>query len=192
MDTKLLTLIATILLSAFALVGCGPQQSQAETRIEETEKRIEEVEKRLATQMEEIDERLEQIEKRLEEQSAEERVESAEGERAEEAAQGESSGTDEAMLRIEGDPQTEFSGSCAVGDQEAQTITGSVPQSFTYALDGQRLKCEIRNESGGEMEVILEAGNDRSVQRTNVQGATTRLTYSEEGISSSTISSSGS
>ena len=98
----------------------------------------------------------------------------------------------QAVLRIEGDPQTEFSGSCTVGDQEGRAISGRVPQSFNYQLNGQRLKCEIRNESGGEMEVVLKAGNDRSVQRTNAQGATIQLTYSESGISSSTISSSGS
>lgn len=181
MNTKLLTLIAMILLSTFALAGCGLQTPQAEARIDEVEKRIDEIEKRV-----------EEAEKRIEKQAAEEQVESAEEERAEGAAQSESPNTKEALLRIEGDPQTEFSGSCTVGDQEGETIAGRVPQSFDYELDGQRLNCEIRNESGGEMEVVLEAGNDRSVQRTNVQGATIRLTYSEEGISSRTVSSSSS
>lgn len=195
MSTKLLTLITTILLSTFVLAGCGLQQAQAETGIEEVEERIEK-------QMEEIEKRLEKAESRIEEaeeraeereeRAAEERVESTEEERAEEAAQGESPNTGEAVLRIEGDQQTKFSGSCAVGDQEGEAIAGQVPESFDYELDGQRLKCEIRNESGGDMEVVLEAGNDHSVQRTNAQGAIIRLTYSESGISASTVSSSGS
>jgi hypothetical protein len=195
MSTKLLTLIATILLSTFVLAGCGLQQAQAETGIEEVEERIEKQMEEIEKRLEKAESRIEEAEERAEEQeerAAEERVESTEEERAEEAAQGESPNTGEAVLRIEGDQQTKFSGSCAVGDQEGEAIAGQVPESFDYELDGQRLKCEIRNESSGDMEVVLEAGNDHSVQRTNAQGAIIRLTYSESGISASTVSSSGS
>jgi hypothetical protein len=185
MNAKLLTLIATVLLSAFALAGCGPQQAQAEPPIEEFKKRINEQIADLEKRLEVAERRIEEAEKRIEERAEVE-------ERSERAAQGESPNTGEAVLRIEGDPRTEFSGSCAVGDQEGEAIAGHVPQSFDYELHGRRLECEIRNESGGYMEVVLEAGNDRSVQRTNAQGATIRLTYSEGSISSSTISSSGS
>jgi hypothetical protein len=184
MNAKLLTLIATVLLSAFALASCGLQRAQTEPSVEEFENRINE-------RMEELEKRLEDAERRIEE--AEERIEErAEEERTEGAIRDESPNTGEAVLRIGGDPQTEFSGSCAVGDQEEEAIVGRVPQSFDYMLDGRRLECEIRKESSGDMEVVLEAGNDRSVQRTNAQGATIRLTYSEGSISSSTISSSGS
>ena len=41
MNTKFLILIITLLLSAFALVGCGLQNAQAETDIGKIEKRIE-------------------------------------------------------------------------------------------------------------------------------------------------------
>lgn len=177
MNTKLVTLIAAISLSAFALASCSLlQHPQAQADLGEVEKRVE-------NRMEQIEKRMEEAEKRTEEQVTEER--------SKESAQGESQNIKEAVLKIEGDPQTEFSGSCAVGDQEEKAISGRVPQSFNYELNGQRLECEIRNESGGEMEVDLKAGNDRYVQRTNAQGATIRLTYSERGISSSTISSSG-
>jgi TolA-binding protein len=195
MNTKLLILITTLFLSAFALAGCGLQQAQAETGIEEVEKRIEErmeeIEKRVEKQMEEVEQRLEEAESRIEEaeQQTEER---AAEEQAGEAAQGESPNTGEAVLRIEGDPQTKFSGSCAVGDQEGEAIAGQPRESFEFELNGQRLTCEIRNETGGDMEVVLEAGNDRSIQSTNVKGATIRLTYSGNAISSSTISSGGS
>ena len=195
MNTKLLILITTLLLSAFALAGCGLQQAQAEAGIEEVEKhieeRMEEIEKRIEKQMEEVEQRLEEAESRIEEaeQQTEER---AAEEQAGEAAQGERPNTGEAVLTIEGDPKTKFSGSCAVGDQEGEAIAGQARESFEFELDGQRLTCEIRNETGGDMEVVLEVGNDRSVQSTNVKGATIRLTYSESAISSSTISSSGS
>jgi hypothetical protein len=185
MNAMLLTLIATVLLSAFALAGCGLQQAQAEPPIEEFKKRINE-------RIEELEKRLEVAQRRIE--VAQERIEerAEEEERTGRATQGESPNAGETVLRIEGDPRTEFSGSCAVGDQEGEAIAGRVPQSFDYELHDRRLECEIRNESGGDMEVVLEAGNDRSVQRTNAQGATIRLTYSEGSISSSTISSSGS
>ena len=185
MNTKHLILITTLLLSAFALAGCDLQQAQAEPGIEEVEKRIEErmeeIEKRIEKQMEEVEQRIEEVEKNTVERAAEEQ--------SEEAAQSESPNTGEAVLRIEGDPQTKFSGSCAVGDQEGEAIAGRARESFDYELDGQRLTCEIRSETGGDMEVVLEVGNDRSVQSTNVKGATIRLTYSESAISSSTISS---
>ncbi len=188
MNTKLLILITALLLSAFALAGCGIQQAQAEPGIEEVEKRIEErmeeIEKRIEKRMEEVEQRIEEVEKQTEERAAEEKPE--------EAAQGESANTGEAVLRIEGDPQTKFSGSCAVGDQEGEAIAGRARESFDYELDGQRLTCEIRNETGGDMEVVLEVGNDSSVQSTNAKGATIRLTYSEGAISSSVISSSSS
>jgi hypothetical protein len=187
-NTKLLILITTLSLSPFALAGCGIEQAQAETGIEEVEKRIEErmeeIEKRIEKQMGEVEQRIEEVEKHMEKRAAEEK--------AEEAAQGESANTGEAVLTIEGDPQTKFSGSCAVGDQEGEAIAGQARESFEFELDGQRLTCEIRNETGGDMEVVLEVGNDRSVQSTNVNGATTKLSYSEGAISSSTISSSGS
>ncbi len=188
MNTKFLILITTLLPSAFALVGCGLQNAQAETDIGKIEKRIEErmeeIEKRIEKRLEGVEQRIEEVEKHTEERAAEEE--------AEEAAQGESANTGEAVLTIEGDPQTKFSGSCAVGDQEGEAIAGQARESFEFELDGQRLTCEIRNETGGDMEVVLEVGNDRSVQSTNVKGATTKLSYSEGAISSSTISSSGS
>ena len=188
MNTKLLILITTLLLSAFASAGCGLQNARAETGIEEVEKRIEErmeeIEKRIEKRMEEVEQRIEEVEKHTEERVAEGKTK--------EAAQGERPNTGEAVLTIEGDPQTKFSGSCVIGDHEGETIAGQAHESFEFELDGQRLTCEIRNKTGGDMEVVLEAGNDRSVQSTNVKGAITRLTYSEGAISSSTFSSSSS
>lgn len=93
---------------------------------------------------------------------------------------------DQAQLEIEGSPGTEFSGSCTVGDGESEEIGGQVPQSFTYDLNGNPLKCEIDSE--GDTEVTLTHGNNRSVQR--ISGGTLNLTYENGSISSSTSSSS--
>ncbi len=90
-------------------------------------------------------------------------------------------------LTVEGDPGTTFSGTCAVGD-EKEDVSGEVPQSFTYELDGRKLHCEIRNEGPGSLEVALSSGNDRSIHRTNAPGATISLTYSGSGVSSSASS----
>ncbi len=102
------------------------------------------------------------------------------------AEAGGDSGTDQANLEIKGSPETEFSGSCTVGDGEPEEISGQVPQSLTYDLNGKPLKCEIASE--GETEVTLTSGNTRSVQR--VSGGTLNLTYNNGSISSSTSSSS--
>jgi hypothetical protein len=96
----------------------------------------------------------------------------------------------EATLEMNGDPGTEFSGSCAVGDEETE-VSGQVPESFTYELDGGRLECEISKESAdGELEVVFSAGGTRSVQR--ISGGTLNLTYENGRISSFSTSSSSS
>src|SRR5215212_205438 len=70
---------------------------------------------------------------------------------------------DQARLDIKGSSGTEFSGSCAIGDEEPEEISGQIPQSFTYDLDGNPLKCEITSE--GNIEANLSVGNTHSVQR---------------------------
>jgi hypothetical protein len=95
----------------------------------------------------------------------------------------------EVRLRIGGDSGTTFSGKCVVGGEEAG-LSGEVPQSFTYQLDGGKLECEITNKGAGALEVTLRSGDDRSVHRTNAPDAVISLTYSENGVSSSTTSSS--
>jgi hypothetical protein len=94
----------------------------------------------------------------------------------------------EVRLRIEGDSGTTFSGKCAGGDDEEE-VSGEVPQSFTFQLDGGKLECEITNKGPGALEVTLGSGDDRSVHRINAPDAVISLTYSENGVSSSTTSS---
>lgn len=97
----------------------------------------------------------------------------------------------EVTLSLEGDPGTGFSGTCNVGDKENE-ISGQVPESFGYDLEGQQLQCEIRQEDAGSLEVLLTGPGDRIQQQINSPGGTISLTYSEDGVSSSTSSSGGS
>lgn len=93
----------------------------------------------------------------------------------------------EATLEMRGEEGTEFTGSCAVGD-ETSALDGQAPQSFVYELDGERLDCEIN--TSGNLEVDFTVGeNTRSVQQ--ISGGTLNLTY-ENGLISSSSTSSGS
>lgn len=97
--------------------------------------------------------------------------------------------TQEATLGMNGDSGTEFSGSCTVGDEETE-VSGQVPESFSYELDGERLECEISKESAdGDLEVVFTAGNNvNSVQR--ISGGTLKFTYENGRLTSSTSSGS--
>ena len=97
----------------------------------------------------------------------------------------------EAALEIGGDPGTEFSGRCTVGNEENE-IQGQVPGRFVFDLDGRKLECEIHKQSTGAMKIVLDAGRADYEQRTDSRRATIRLVYSGEGYSSSIHSSSGS
>ena len=96
----------------------------------------------------------------------------------------------EATLEMSGDVGTEFYGSCTVGGEEME-VSGQVPESFSYELDGQRLECEISKESAqGDLEVAFTAGNNvNSVKR--ISGGTLKLVYENGRLSSSTSSGSG-
>ena len=91
----------------------------------------------------------------------------------------------EATLELQGEPGTGFSGSCTVGDEEPEEISGQVPESFTYELGGEPLECEISPE--GSTQVHLTVGNVRSVER--ISGGTLKLTYKNGSVSSVASSS---
>ncbi len=105
----------------------------------------------------------------------------------EERTGGEGSGR-EVTLSIEGDPGTGFSGTCSVGDEENE-LSGQVPESFGYDLEGQQLECEIRQEDAGSLKILLTGPGDRIEQQINAPGGSINLAYSENGVSSSTSSS---
>ncbi len=95
----------------------------------------------------------------------------------------------EAILQLRGDSGTEYSGSCAIGDQEPAEIGGQVPATYTYEPKERPLKCEI--SSDGDIQVNLTTDqNVRSVQQ--ISGGTLNLTYENGRISSFVSSSSGS
>ncbi len=123
--------------------------------------------------------------------SAEEQTESTE---ARTEARGERTGGErsgEVALEIEGDPGTAFSGVCSVGDEEEE-IEGEVPESFAYDLKGQQLECEIQKQGtdAGNLRVVLTAPGNNIVQQTSTPGGTINLTFSGNGVSSSSSTSS--
>ncbi len=99
----------------------------------------------------------------------------------------EEAGPKEATLRIDGEPGTEFSGSCAVGG-EKDDLSGRVPQQISYRFWGEEIECEVHQQSEGALEVVLESGDDRSEQRISSRGGTIEFAYSEDSISSTTTS----
>ncbi|MBV9454454.1 MAG: DUF2807 domain-containing protein [Rubrobacter sp.] len=91
-----------------------------------------------------------------------------------------------AMLKLQGDSGTKFSGSCTVGNQEPEEISGQVPEIYSFELKGEPLDCKINSD--GDAQVDLAVGkNVRSVQR--ISGGTLHLTYKNGSISSSASSS---
>ena len=105
-----------------------------------------------------------------------------------EGSNGEKDRGPDATLELQGEPGTEFSGSCTVGDEEPEEISGQVPESFTYELKERPLECEISTE--GDIQVDLTVGSVHSVQR--ISGGTLKLTYENGSISSAVSSSAGS
>ena len=88
-------------------------------------------------------------------------------------------GKPDAVIRLEGDPETTFSGICSVGE-ERSVLSGRVPKRFAYHLKGRQLSCRIEKRDGGtgDLEVILVAGEaTRSVQQTNTQGGVIKVSY---------------
>ena len=112
------------------------------------------------------------------------------------AAQDEGSrggGSGDVTLRIAGDQGTHLSGTCSVGGEE-RDISGQVPQSFEFDLEGQKLECELRKQGdkSSELKVVLISEYGRSVQRVEGEDVTLRLTYAKGNVSSSTTSVSSS
>jgi hypothetical protein len=88
-------------------------------------------------------------------------------------------GKPEAVIRLEGDPETTFSGLCSVGE-ERSVLSGQVPKRFAFHLKGRQLSCRIEKQDGGtgDLKVVLIAGDaTRSVQQTNAPGSVISVSY---------------
>jgi hypothetical protein len=91
-------------------------------------------------------------------------------------------GKPEAVIRLEGDPETTFSGLCSMGE-ERSVLSGQVPKRFAFHLRGRQLSCRIEKRDGGkgDLRVILVAGEaTRSVQQTNAPGGVIKVSYKGE------------
>jgi hypothetical protein len=98
----------------------------------------------------------------------------------------------EVTLKIEGSPETEFSGTCIMGGEEEKKISGRVPKRFIYDTHGQRLECQIKKQSSNsaEMKVEFSAGGEtNSVQQTSTQGGSLTFRYDGHGSSGLVTSS---
>lgn len=160
------------------------QAALAEDRAERAEERTEEAAERAE---ERAEERTKKAEKKAQKR-AKERAGSTEGRTG--GSEGEERGSEDVTIKVEGGSQAKFSGTCAVGEEE-DDIGGQTPQSFEYSLDGQKLDCEIRNQSAGPLKITLTSGGDRSVYEVDGRGSTITLTYTKNGISSSISPGSG-
>lgn len=161
---KMMTLLAATAIASFLTMSSG-QQAWAKSLAEEIRAQVEE---------------------------AVEKAEKQAGETTEgnEARTGDSVvPVGKAVLEVAGDPGTEFSGACVVGDEE-RSIGGKTPQTYTYDLDGRRLECEIRGEGGGDLRIVFDAANAHSEQSIGSGGAVAELVY-DDGVFV-TSSSSGS
>ena len=90
-----------------------------------------------------------------------------------------SGGEPDVMIRLEGDPETMFSGLCSVGEAQ-KVLSGQVPKRFEFDLKGQQLSCRIekRDDEKGDLKVVLAAGETtRSVQQTNTPGGVINVSY---------------
>lgn len=98
----------------------------------------------------------------------------------------------EGTLQLEGDPGTQFSLSCTIGDGEFNS-SGEVPKRYRFWLEeGQNLECEIEKQSAGTLKIVLEADGTHSVQQIrSSQGSTIELSYGGDGVFSSISSDSG-
>jgi hypothetical protein len=91
-------------------------------------------------------------------------------------------GKPDVVIRLEGDPETTFSGLCSVGEEHS-VLRGQVPKRFAFYLKGRQLTCRIEKRDGGtgDLEVILVAGEaTRSVQQTNAPGGVISVSYKGE------------
>lgn len=99
----------------------------------------------------------------------------------------------EVVLRLDGDPGTTFSGVCTVGGEE-YTLSGEVPERYTYAPGEQGISCRVQKQGeGGTLEVSLLAGDSvRSVQTLSGGSSSVEISYSGGGIQVESRSSSAS
>jgi len=91
-------------------------------------------------------------------------------------------GETEVVIRLEGDPETTFSGLCSVGEDQ-KVLSGQVPKRFEFNPKGQQLSCRIekQDEKTGDLKVVLVAGETtRSVQQTNAPGGVIKVSYKGE------------
>ncbi len=94
------------------------------------------------------------------------------------------------VLKVGGEPGTEFSGTCVVGGKE-KDLSGQVPGRFVYELDGRSLECEVRGakSSSNVLKISLSAGGQRQNTTVRGQGDEVSFALTKQGTAFSTYSS---
>jgi len=91
-------------------------------------------------------------------------------------------GRGDVTLEIRGEEGTGFSGACSVGGEQRE-ISGQVPESFEFDLEGRKLSCEIsgQGDGGNGLEVVLSGENVHASQRLAGGQGTSKITYNGNG-----------
>ncbi len=97
-------------------------------------------------------------------------------------------GKDRVKLKIGGEPGTQFSGSCDIGGEKRE-VAGQVPERFVYDLEGRKIACEIRNETGtGQLKFSVGIEGAR---KQKIKATADNVSFSFSGSSLSYTTSSG-
>lgn len=98
--------------------------------------------------------------------------------------------TDGVTLQVGGEAGIEFSGRCTV-DGEERELGGQTPQTYTYEPE-ERLECEISSRDRGPLRVTFsDGGGKNTTQQVGPGPGSLELTYTGNGLSTSTSSQSG-
>ena len=91
-------------------------------------------------------------------------------------------------LKVTGDWGARFTGACSVGGTE-RSLEGRTPERYAFEPRGEGLECELRSKDEGTLGIVLTDGAGvRSEQQITGGESTARFTYSNGGVSSSTLS----
>lgn len=93
-------------------------------------------------------------------------------------------------IKVGGQPGTQFSGTCVVGDEE-RDVSGRVPGRFGFEPDGRKLECEIRKVEPADaaLKISVKAGGPQSSDVLRGQGEEVSFSLTDQGTSFSTFSS---
>lgn len=97
-------------------------------------------------------------------------------------------GTGKVTLKLDGEPGAAFTGRCVV-DGETRQVSGETPETLTYEPD-EKLECEITSRDGPLRVSFSDSQGTNTTQTVGPGASTLELTYTGDGLTSSTSSNS--